>query len=719
MILRTPPQRKRRAEAPPEPYSAGGDVEQFIGGSGTSASAVSDRRVVIYGDRAVVPVDVDEPEEGLICTYHCRQMVKSEFMVAFDAAEKQNLEYKSQLEALSEKLYNSDYERQKYKEEAELLEQELEASKARENSLQERLLKEINDSQERYVTQLKKISELEMELNKEIEARKAVEKSTEPLKENLKDLEMKLESLSSSAKREKSSLKRELYYCQDDTKLSLSRLTAELETTRMRAESSESETELLQEQLMELQNQFDQCLKEKTELEQNLCTSNIPSFNNSPSEDKKLIKILQEEIHNYEKEVQEAKYLKSSQIEGELLKEKLMEEKSKRERAELELSKLNEIEAKSHKLELELNQWKSLLNEIPDVSSFSDIPDKFAELRMEALENMAKVSEINGKLKELEISLQFADISKKSAESVCELAKEKAESKTLEVLRLERMLASITEEKERLRKDMTRPKDDSLVKELEAVLREKEGMIKELESNLHEQSEIMTHRNNEITILNERLNDELRKNKSLERENDRLRHELALLESKLGHGDYSSSNTKVMRMINTLALENEAKQTIEALQSELKKTTERLRAVEELKGQYVDDNVPEKLLQLKNQVAVLEKREERYKSVFAEKISVFRRACCSLFGYKITMDDQKGPNGIPVTRFTLQSIYAQSDYEKLEFDYESGTANILVNEYTSESDIAQQIEIFIRKMNSIPAFTANLTMDMFNKQTLS
>jgi ABC-type Fe3+-hydroxamate transport system substrate-binding protein len=38
-------------------------------------------------------------------------------------------------------------------------------------------------------------------------------------------------------------------------------------------------------------------------------------------------------------------------------------------------------------------------------------------------------------------------------------------------------------------------------------------------------------------------------------------------------------------MVNTLAVDSEAKQTIEALQAELKKTKERLQAVEELKGQ--------------------------------------------------------------------------------------------------------------------------------------
>lgn len=49
------------------------------------------------------------------------------------------------------------------------------------------------------------------------------------------------------------------------------------------------------------------------------------------------------------------------------------------------------------------------------------------------------------------------------------------------------------------------------------------------------------------------------------------------------------------------------------------------------------------------------------------------------------MDEHQRPNGIPVTRFTLQSIYAQSDDEKLEFEYESGTTNILVRWWYTSS----------------------------------
>lgn len=53
------------------------------------------------------------------------------------------------------------------------------------------------------------------------------------------------------------------------------------------------------------------------------------------------------------------------------------------------------------------------------------------------------------------------------------------------------------------------------------------------------------------------------------------------------------------------------------------------------------------------------------------------------YSWQIVMDEHQRPNGIPATRFTLQSIYAQSDDEKLEFDYESGNTSILVSHYSA------------------------------------
>lgn len=79
--------------------------------------------------------------------------------------------------------------------------------------------------------------------------------------------------------------------------------------------------------------------------------------------------------------MREARKLRSSHENIELLKEKLLEEKGRRERAESDLSKLQEFELHMKKLEEELSSWKSLINNIPGVSCCEDIPVKFAALQ--------------------------------------------------------------------------------------------------------------------------------------------------------------------------------------------------------------------------------------------------------------------------------------------------------------------------------------------------
>lgn len=71
------------------------------------------------------------------------------------------------------------------------------------------------------------------------------------------------------------------------------------------------------------------------------------------------------------------------------------------------------------------------------------------------------------------------------------------------------------------------------VQELESSLAQKEFCIKELESNLHAQKEVNSRQLEEIKTLNDMLNNEARRIKSLERESDRLRAEISLLESKV------------------------------------------------------------------------------------------------------------------------------------------------------------------------------------------
>ncbi|CAN4110779.1 unnamed protein product [Withania somnifera] len=684
MILRTPPFKRRAQSKQPED------------GSPSSGN----RQLVIFEDTPLPESSHHHPEtsDQMLCTYQCRQMVKSEFFDALSSAEKQARDNQSKLESLNNDYLKADAERKKFRDQFLNAEQELAAAQGREEALQDQLMKEVNVSQERLRKHLQLYSDLEVKFQNELNLRKKAEMSAAAAEEKASLLERKLSSVSETIEREKNRLRNELEQLKSESKFSVTKISNNLERMEFRATNAEKESVLLKEQVEELRKRLDECMQQKIEAEKKL--SNFTFQEGCSSDNSILVKHLQEELRSYEAEVREAKKMKLSHESIGLLKEKILEEKGKRERAESELLKLAVLQGDMEKLEDELNAWKSMIKDIPGASCAADVPPKFAALQREVLDSMTKVGEIQARLKQMEVALDTTELEKREAENEAVLAKEKAESSKSEIKRIE-------------------------LKELEASLAKKENCIKELESYLSEQKEVNIRQLNEIKFLNEKLNNEARKIKSLEREGDSLRSQIALLESKLGHGDYSSGSTKVLRMVNTLGVENEAKQTIKALQNELQKTKEQLLAVQELKGQsadagtLVDSYISGKIMQLKEQIATLEKREERYKTVFADRISVFRRACCELFGYKIVMDDHQRSDGIAVTRFVLQSIYAQSDDEKLEFEYESGNTNILANKYTSQPEISQQVEIFIRRMNSIPAFTANLTVESFNKRTLS
>ncbi|KAM1093107.1 hypothetical protein FF1_020344 [Malus domestica] len=686
MIVRTPPTKKLRA-APPETETP------------PPAPATGPGPLVIFEDDP--PPSLPPPGSSshhLLCTYQCRQMVKSDFIDALSNAEKQASDYQSKLAALNDKFCKVESEKNKYLDQFLYAEQELAAAKAREQDLQEQLLKEVHDSHERLTKQLQSNSKLEVKLQNEMNLRMRAETSTGLAEEKASVIEGKLRHLSDSIEKEKKSLNNNLAQLKGESKLTVSRITADRERMECRAHNAEKETELLKKQLDDIKKQLSECVQQKSEVEKKL--SNLT---------------FQEDA-----EVREARKLKSAHENVELLKEKLLEEKSRRERVEAELSKLQELQLSMKKLEDELKSWKLIIKDIPGVSCSEDLPVKFASLQKEVIDSMMKMGEANAHLKQLEVALDAAKIDKQNAEIEATLAKEKVDVSKSEVKRIELMLSMVTEERDKLRNvlnGLKSAKNDeaashTFLQEVESSLAKKEGYIKELECGVCEQKEVNSRQREEIKLLNERLNNEARRIKSLERESDRLHSEIALLESKIGHGNFSAANTKVLRMVNTLTVDNEAKQTIEALQTELQKTKEKLQAVEELKsqsgdaGKLVDSYISGKIVQLKEQIATLEKREER-------------RACCELFGYKIVMDEHQCPNGIPVTHFTLQSIYAQSDDEKLEFEYESGSTNILANDYTSQSEISHQVEIFIRKLNSIPAFTANLTVESFNRRTLT
>ncbi|KAK7255190.1 hypothetical protein RIF29_28594 [Crotalaria pallida] len=88
--------------------------------------------------------------------------------------------------------------------------------------------------------------------------------------------------------------------------------------------------------------------------------------------------------NDQEFEVREARKLRSSNENVELLKEKLLEKKNRTEWAELELSKLQEVQLNMKKLEDQISSWRFMIKDVPGVSCFEDILVKFAALQKHA-----------------------------------------------------------------------------------------------------------------------------------------------------------------------------------------------------------------------------------------------------------------------------------------------------------------------------------------------
>ncbi|XP_066368282.1 mitotic spindle checkpoint protein MAD1-like isoform X1 [Miscanthus floridulus] len=255
-----------------------------------------------------------------------------------------------------------------------------------------------------------------------------------------------------------------------------------------------------------------------------------------------------------EKGVDEARKLKSCSRNVEWLKEKLLKEQEHRERGEVELPELKEIEAmgltQSTSFWLQYGSCKVLLSNKPDVSPYNDLPQK------QALTNLNEVAEAT-------------------------LTKDSAESSTGEVNWLEYLLAALSEERDKpmnhqpiVTKQETRNADDTSLMDMMSGVH---GMGKTITALERIIDELISRQDNERSIFNERLSIERGKVQSLERERDQLRSQVALLQSKLG-GDCSASNTKIPYVVNTLAVDSEAK-------PNLNKTENWLKTVEELKAQ--------------------------------------------------------------------------------------------------------------------------------------
>lgn len=120
---------------------------------------------------------------------------------------------------------------------------------------------------------------------------------------------------------------------------------------------------------------------------------------------------------------------------------------------------------------------------------------------------------------------------------------------------------------------------------------------------------------------------------------------------------------------------------------------------------------------LRRKVAELQKGLERLQQVFNKQITLFREAVYILFGYRVEMATDPGARRDFKAQFVLRPQHAESAGQQLMFRLLRDGRMVLVPTDFSSSQLAREVETFIDRFKSIPAFTANLTMEYFQKQT--
>lgn len=247
---------------------------------------------------------------------------------------------------------------------------------------------------------------------------------------------------------------------------------------------------------------------------------------------------------------------------------------------------------------------------------------------------------------------------------------------------------------------------------------------------------------------------------------DALEREVSALEARVGRGEYNPAETKILHFRANpaaLATASAAENELETVRGEcevLRETVSQLLAQQQQAGDtpvaaacaatpgpvaatpggpaatpirmsFATTPGPSiaeaELTVMRRRVADLEKREQRYMTVFKQKISTFREACYLIFGYKVDMGEDKA-TGQPT--FTLRSMYAVREDEALVMRVEpgkvgatgagsSGKVELLPTAYAGSTEVKMMVDTFVGRCRSVPGFIANLTMELFNKQTLA
>jgi len=629
-------------------------------------------------------------------------------------------------------------------------------------------LMEVTNKAQENLQQSGKLSSVQAEMDKFKEQQSRLLKMIEKKDEKIFDLQAQIDSCESSS----SALRQELRQQSSEvdalkTKLIVSGTQEEdAFDLRRRLKALQMQLDVEQASNKQLENQLEDALaavaveKEKAHESENRVAElgkelTTPTRGADTSNLELHIRHLQKELESQAGEVSAARNLQRRLKSEQVLKEELSQALMRAERAEISLRTASESQADEAVAAQELKTWKEVLQaKFGEKGNPHDIVATFIAAEKASLQLAEERDSYKVKVEDLAKSQVAAEEQIKLVLDEVKDLKERLCDKDVQTTRHERKISLLQKERDGLQRIIASYDDEELgpgsattdkedagsasgqrrhllrIKELEDSLLNERAQITNLESDLQARSEKYQ------VCFNE--NRALRKSRSeVAARANALEEDLIALSSTLEGKERDLAELKSMKECRVLHLacnpEEQARRDhinakIELLQAENVALKTELQKLEKqmAEGNPIApaDAVPGRdaaavaeagRVVLQKQLEVLEKKESRLKSAFQERISAFRDACYLIFGYRIDMTADTVGNKSSTT-FMLKPMHVAEDSSYLAFKYaKSGQVEHVPTPY-SES-LQREVDMFIGRYKSIPAFTSNLTMDIFQTQT--
>jgi mitotic spindle assembly checkpoint protein MAD1 len=551
----------------------------------------------------------------------------------------------------------------------------------------------------------------------------------------------------------------------------ISSLDGELQAERQRTQAETAAVTALQRRVEEAEAQLDteaaarrEAEARAAELEATVMQTQAAAASRNTSEgDAILIKSLREQLTTAEAGAAEAARLKQQAATAASLREKLDAAESRARCAEQLLEGEAAVHAELADAQEQLQRWTAILSGMADCATPEDVLHMVVKLQDAQISAKAGDGDKAEELATLRAEAEAAEAAARDATTRAEAATARAEAMEVDFARLDRKAQLLTQERDSLQSVLASydeeylSKEDGLsgeispaqrrIAELEATVEALHGHMKSLETELGAGSVAAAGSADVIAEANTKILAAEARAHAAESEVENLAKQVELLEERVGRGEYNPETTKVLHFKGNPEAElyRAAKEArIAELESEneaLRQSLQRVEAATALAagtpgaapggdGSTLTPGVAVvtasgglRVAQLEGEANLLRRRlaeaqktSDRLQQVFTKQIATFRDAIKGLFGYSVEMTSDPAAKEIRA-QFILRPQHADEAGAELAFKMlRDGRIAFVKTEYSTRR-LAREVETFVDRYRSVPAFTANLTMENFQRHT--